>query len=105
MPHMFYINSHGSEHTSHRQYSTNAVFVVVNILLHGECFIDIKIYEFTALMTDNSVCLSFAVLSLYLLMKGKGNASLVSYGISLFLSRYAFFLLPVYAIAFMQKKK
>ena len=41
---------------------------------------------------------------LYLLMKDKGNASLVSYGISLFLSRYAFFLLPVYAIAFMQKK-
>ena len=60
MPHMFYINSHGSEHTSHRQYSTNAVFVVVNILLHGECFIDVKIYEFTALMTDNSDSLSFA---------------------------------------------
>lgn len=52
----------------------------------------------------DSIYIFFAVLSLYLLMKGKGNASLVSYGISLFLSRYAFFLLPVYAIAFMQKK-
>lgn len=52
----------------------------------------------------DSIYMFFAVLSLYLLMKGKGNASLVSYGISLFLSRYAFFLLPIYAIAFMQKK-
>lgn len=52
----------------------------------------------------DSIYIFFAVLSLYLLMKGRGNASLVSYGISLFLSRYAFFLLPVYAIAFMQKK-
>ncbi len=52
----------------------------------------------------DSIYIFFAVLSLYLLMKGKGNASLVSYGISLFLSRYAFFLLPIYAIAFMQRK-
>ena len=52
----------------------------------------------------DSIYIFFAVLSLYLLMKDKGNASLVCYGISLFLSRYAFFLLPVYAIAFMQKK-
>ena len=42
----------------------------------------------------DSIYIFFAVLSLYLLIKGKGNASLVSYGISLFLSRYAFFLLP-----------
>ncbi len=52
----------------------------------------------------DSIYIFFAVLSLFLLSEGKGNASLVSYGISLFFSRYAFFLLPIYAIAFMQKK-
>lgn len=52
----------------------------------------------------DSVFVFFAVLSLLLLTKGKGNAAVVCYGLSLFLSRYAFFLLPVYAIAFMQKK-
>ena len=52
----------------------------------------------------DSIYIFFALLSLFLLDEGKGNASLVSYGISLFLSRYAFFLLPVYVIAFMQKK-
>lgn len=52
----------------------------------------------------DSVYVFFAVLSLLLLQEEKGSASLVSYGVSLFLSRYAFFLLPVYAIAFLQKK-
>ncbi|MBE5881076.1 MAG: hypothetical protein E7289_02010 [Lachnospiraceae bacterium] len=52
----------------------------------------------------DSVFVFFAVLSLYLLTKGKGNAAVIAYGVSLFLSRYAFFLLPVFAIAFMQKK-
>lgn len=52
----------------------------------------------------DSIFVFFAVLSLYLLVKEKGNAALISYGISMFLSRYAFFLLPLYAIAFMQKK-
>lgn len=52
----------------------------------------------------DSIFVFFAVLSLMLLSKGKGNAAVVCYGVSLFLSRYAFFLLPVFAIAFMQKK-
>lgn len=52
----------------------------------------------------DSIFVFFAVLSLYLLVKEKGNAAVICYGISLFLSRYAFFLLPLYAIAFMQKK-
>lgn len=52
----------------------------------------------------DSIYVAFAVLSLLLLEEGKGNASLFCYGISLFLNRYAFFLLPVFAIAFMQKK-
>lgn len=52
----------------------------------------------------DSVFVFFAVLSLLLLTKGKGNAAVIVYGISMFLSRYAFFLLPVFAIAFMQKK-
>lgn len=52
----------------------------------------------------DSVFVFFAVLSLLLLTKEKGTAALICYGVSLFLSRYAFFLLPVYAIAFMQKK-
>ncbi len=52
----------------------------------------------------DSMYVFFAVLSLWLLGKGKGNTAVLCYGVSLFLSRYAFFLLPVYAIAFMQKK-
>lgn len=52
----------------------------------------------------DSIYVFFAVLSLFLLEEGKGNASLFVYGISLFLNRYAFFLLPIFAIAFMQKK-
>lgn len=52
----------------------------------------------------DSVFVFFAVLSLYLLTKGKGSAAVIAYGISMFLSRYAFFLLPIFAIAFMQKK-
>ena len=52
----------------------------------------------------DSIFVSFAVLSLLLLSKGKGNTAVICYGVSLFLSRYAFFLLPIYAIAFMQKK-
>nr|MBQ8253566.1 hypothetical protein [Lachnospiraceae bacterium] len=52
----------------------------------------------------DSIFVFFAVLSLLLLVKGKGNCAVVCYGVSLFLSRYAFFLLPVFAIAFMQKK-
>ena len=52
----------------------------------------------------DSIFVFFAVLSLLLLTKGKGNAAVICYGASLFLSRYAFFLLPIYAIAFMQKK-
>lgn len=52
----------------------------------------------------DSIYVFFAVLSLLLLEEGKGNLSLFSYGISLFLNRYAFFLLPIFAIAFMQKK-
>ncbi len=52
----------------------------------------------------DSIFVFFAVLSLLLLTKGKGTAAVICYGVSLFLSRYAFFLLPIYAIAFMQKK-
>lgn len=52
----------------------------------------------------DSIFVFFAVLSLYLLVKGKGNSAVICYGVALFLSRYAFFLLPVFAIAFMQKK-
>ncbi len=52
----------------------------------------------------DSIYVFFAVLSLFLLSKGKGNAAVICYGVSLFLCRYAFFLLPIYAIAFMQKK-
>lgn len=52
----------------------------------------------------DSVYVFFAVVSLYLLICGKGNAAVMVYGISLFLNRYAFFLLPIYAICFMQKK-
>lgn len=52
----------------------------------------------------DTIYVFFAVLSLLLLEEGKGNAALFSYGVSLFLSRYAFFLLPIFAIAFMQKK-
>lgn len=52
----------------------------------------------------DSVFVFCAVLSLYLLTKGKGNAAVIVYGVSMFLSRYAFFLLPVFAIAYMQKK-
>lgn len=52
----------------------------------------------------DSIFVFFAVLSLYLLTIGKGNAAVICYGVSLFLSRYAFFLLPIFAIAFMQKK-
>ncbi|MBQ8527176.1 MAG: hypothetical protein IJ429_01765 [Lachnospiraceae bacterium] len=52
----------------------------------------------------DSIFVFFAVLSLLLLAKGKGNTAVICYGLSLFLSRYAFFLLPVFAIAYMQKK-
>ena len=52
----------------------------------------------------DSIFVFFAVLSLYLLVAGKGNRAVICYGVALFLSRYAFFLLPVFAIAFLQKK-
>lgn len=52
----------------------------------------------------DSIFVFFAVLSLFLLVKGKGDGAVICYGVSLFLSRYAFFLLPLYAISFMQKK-
>ena len=52
----------------------------------------------------DSIFVFFAVLSLYLLAEEKGNAAVAAWGVSLFLSRYAFFLLPVFAIAFMKKK-
>lgn len=52
----------------------------------------------------DSIYVFFAVLALFLLYLGKGNAALVAYGISLFLNRYAFFLLPVFALAYLQKK-
>ncbi len=52
----------------------------------------------------DSIFVFFAVLSLLLLTKGKGASALICYGVSMFLSRYAFFLLPIFAIAFMQKK-
>jgi Gpi18-like mannosyltransferase len=52
----------------------------------------------------DSIYLFFAVLSLYLLVRGNGSSAVVVYGISLFFNRYAFFLLPVFALAFMQKK-
>lgn len=52
----------------------------------------------------DSIFVFFAVLSLLLLTKGKGSASLICYGVSFFLSRYAIFLLPVFVVAFMQKK-
>lgn len=52
----------------------------------------------------DSIFVFFAVLSLLLLTKGKGNTAVLVYGVSMFFSRYAFFLLPIFAIAFMQKK-
>ncbi len=52
----------------------------------------------------DSIFVFFAVLSLFLLTKGKGTMALLCYGVSFFLSRYAIFLLPVFMIAFLQKK-
>lgn len=82
--------------TSHkiRAYLAYAVTLLLPVLCAGSAMWGM----------GDSIYVFFAVLSLFLLDEGKGNASLVSYGISLFLSRYAFFLLPVYAIAFLQKK-
>lgn len=52
----------------------------------------------------DSIYVFFALLALYLLDLGKGNAALVCYGLSLFLNRYAFFLLPIFVVAYLQKK-
>lgn len=52
----------------------------------------------------DSVYVFFAVLALFLLYSGKGNAAIAMYGLSLFCNRYAFFLLPVFAVSYLQKK-